>query len=405
MRKLFAGIAAVLMSSILWGCLASVGFFVLIDRHVLPYSDLFIRYTTREWVQQVETVFFFIGMAELLLKAFDIADQRGRLNKGSLLGEKPAEPVPVAEAHALLEQLAAVPQRQKQGYYPRRLHEALEILTRKKSAATLEDELKYLADLDTSRSHNGFAFMRIVIWAIPIWGFLGTVLGITGAIASLNPAEMESSLSQVTKNLGGVFDTTALALMLSIGLMFAQYFVDRYEARLLHDIDSQMGADFKNRFQVKAGDNDPHLAVIQQTAQAMIETAQEMVDRRIETALGKALAQHVENHAARLAEADAESAKLNRKHWGRVHRQLVECTQALRAQSDVLLQVVEAAGQVTRLEDALNHNLAALAGAQHFQETQLNLLAAVHLLNARLGEMAPSKPHVALQHPAVGHAA
>ena len=89
MRKLFAGIAAVLMSSILWGCLASVGFFVLIDRHVLPYSDLFIRYTTREWVQQVETVFFFVGIAELLLKSFDIAEQRGRLNKVSLLGEQP----------------------------------------------------------------------------------------------------------------------------------------------------------------------------------------------------------------------------------------------------------------------------------------------------------------------------
>jgi len=202
-----------------------------------------------------------------------------------------------------------------------------------------------------------------------------------------------------------VFDTTALALMLSISLMFAQYFVDRYEARLLHDIDLQMNAELTGRFESKAGDDDPHMAIFQQTAQAMMQSAEQLVDRRIETALGKALARHVDEHAERLAAADAASAKLNRRHWNRVHKQLLECSQALKAQSQVLLQVVEAAGQVTKLEDALNHNLAALAGAQHFQETQMNLLAAVHLLNARLGDMAPAKPQVNLQHHAIGHAA
>ncbi|HEY5312386.1 MAG TPA: MotA/TolQ/ExbB proton channel family protein [Pirellulales bacterium] len=405
MRKLLASIAAFFMSSLFWGGLASVGFFILIRRHVLPCSDLFIRYTTREWVQQVETVFFFIGMAELLLKTFDIGEQHGRLHKLELIGEPPAEPVPASEAQPLIEHIKALPQRQQQGYYPRRLREALETVHRRGSAATLEDELKYLADLDAARSHAGFAFMRIVIWAIPIWGFLGTVLGITGAIASLNPAEMETSLSQVTHNLGGVFDTTALALMLSISLMFAQYYVDRYEFRLLSEIDLKMAANFSGRFEIKAGSDDPQMAIIQQTAQAMIESAEKLVDRRIETALGNAMARHVEEHGVRLAAADAQSAKRNRRHWRRVHRELVECTQALKAQSDVLLQVVEAAGHVTKLEDALNHNLSALAGTQHFQETQMNLLAAVHLLNARLGDMTSAKPQVALQHPALGHAA
>jgi biopolymer transport protein ExbB/TolQ len=405
MFKLLASIVAFFKSSLFWGGLASVGFFVLIRQHILPCSDLLIRYTTREWVQQVEAVFFFIGMAELLLKVFDIAEQQGRLHKSSLLGERPAGPVPAAEAQSLAERMAALPHRHQQGYFPRRLREALDIVCRRGSAATLEDELKYLADLDTSRSHNGFAFMRIVIWAIPIWGFLGTVLGITGAIASLNPAQMETSLAQVTSNLGGVFDTTALALTLSIALMFAQYFVDRYEARLLREIDLLMNDELTGRFESAGADVDPHMAIFQQTAQAMMQSAEQLVDRRIETALGKALASHVEEHATRLAAADAASAKANRRHWNRVHKQLLDCSLALKAQTDVLLQVVEAAGQVTKLEDALNNNLSALAGAQHFQETQLNLLAAVHLLNARLGEVAPAKPQVNLQHHAVGHAA
>jgi hypothetical protein len=71
----------------------------------------------------------------------------------------------------------------------------------------------------------------------------------------------------------------------------------------------------------------------------------------------------------------------------------------------VLGQAVEAAGQVTKLEDALNRNLAALGGAQHFQETQMNLLAAVNLLNARLSELTPAAPRVTLPLPARGKAA
>jgi len=51
---------------------------------------------------------------------------------------------------------------------------------------------------------------------------------------------------------------------------------------------------------------------------------------------------------------------------------------------------VQASGEVVRLEDALNRNLAALAGSRHFEQTVLNLAAAVQLLNARLSELPPA---------------
>lgn len=61
----------------------------------------------------------------------------------------------------------------------------------------------------------------------------------------------------------------------------------------------------------------------------------------------------------------------------------------LARQGEVLLRVVEATGQVRRLEDALNGNLAALAGAHHFEETVVSLAAALQLLSAQLG-----RPHL-----------
>jgi predicted alpha/beta-hydrolase family hydrolase len=54
--------------------------------------------------------------------------------------------------------------------------------------------------------------------------------------------------------------------------------------------------------------------------------------------------------------------------------------------AEVLERAVAAAGEVVRLEDALNHNLNALAGAKHFEQTVLSLAAAVNMLSARLAE-------------------
>jgi biopolymer transport protein ExbB/TolQ len=456
-RKLGKAFWALTHSSVLWGCLGSAGFFTLIHNDVLPGSKLLVRYTAREWVQYVETIFFFIGIAELLLKTFDLTDQRNRLRKSSLLGERAAEPVPVEDIGRLIERLKGLPGAELAGYYPRRLREALETFLRRGSVDTLDDELKYLSEADNHRSHSGFAFMRIVIWSIPIWGFLGTVLGITDAIASLDPKVLETSLGHVTQSLGGVFDTTALALALSIGLMFAQYFVDRREGQLLVEIDRKISDDLTGRFQsassgedpqlaifertmqsmIRSLDRDPQVAVLERMSQAIVHNSERLVERQaeiwqktieaahlrwseltansqqqLEAALGKSLARSVQAHAEHLATAEAAAAERNRRHWNRLHKAIVESTEIAQSQhvelvkqSEVLLQVVEATGQVTKLEDTLNRNLAALAGAQHFQETLLNLSAAIHLLNARLGQVAPARPQVALKDRPVGEAA
>jgi hypothetical protein len=54
-------------------------------------------------------------------------------------------------------------------------------------------------------------------------------------------------------------------------------------------------------------------------------------------------------------------------------------------QGDVLLKVVNATGQIKKLESALNHNLAAVQRVHNFDEMALNLSAAIQLLCARLG--------------------
>ena len=60
-------------------------------------------------------------------------------------------------------------------------------------------------------------------------------------------------------------------------------------------------------------------------------------------------------------------------------------------------RTVQATHEVEKLEDALNRNLAALAGAKNFEQTVLGLAAAIHLLNARLAEQSTAPLAVQLE--------
>ena len=66
----------------------------------------------------------------------------------------------------------------------------------------------------------------------------------------------------------------------------------------------------------------------------------------------------------------------------------VQQQEQLIRQGDVLLKVVDATGQIKKLEAVLNKNLATVNKAHNFEEMAINLSAAIQLLSARLGHRA-----------------
>lgn len=424
---MFRSLRGFFNSSLFWGPLAAIGFYSLIHAKVLD-GPFYHRYFTSHWVLYAETILFFVGTAELLLKLFDVTEQRGRVQR-PLWKEAPTTTLPATAAGDLVAQLDLLTERDRETALVRRVREALESIVRHKSADQLDDELRHLSDMDAGRVQASYALMRIVIWAIPILGFLGTVIGITEAIGQLNPQALEQSLDQVTFGLGIAFDTTALALTLSMVLMFGQFLTDKLDQRLLNEIDTRVANELSGRFERGGISRDPQVAAVADMSQLVLQSTEKLVHKQsevwqktievaqrrwneaaeqthqqLETSLVKAMQRGVQSHAETLAKAEAESAHKNRKHWGRVLRQLNENAETLKEQhveiarqSEILLQVVEATGQVTKLEDALNRNLASLAGAEHFHDAILNLSAAINLLNARLGNVAPLTKHVDLK--------
>ena len=106
-------------------------------------------------------------------------------------------------------------------------------------ADTIESHLHYLEDADVGRSQQSYALVRIIFSTIPILGFLGTVVGITMAIAELDlsAAGMDKSLPAVIAGLSVAFDTTAQSLALATIMLFVKFCVEKVENRLLAAVD------------------------------------------------------------------------------------------------------------------------------------------------------------------------
>lgn len=94
------------------------------------------------------------------------------------------------------------------------------------------------ADLEMGRLSASMARVHYLAWAIPALGFIGTARGI-GMALSVAPQMNESTLHQfldlTTRSLAVTFDTTLVALVLSLFLMFLVHGQQRDEETLILD--------------------------------------------------------------------------------------------------------------------------------------------------------------------------
>jgi biopolymer transport protein ExbB/TolQ/plasmid stabilization system protein ParE len=354
--------AALLRSPLLWGGALAFACFALVHGGGISNPQV-VRYLAGHWVMYAEVTLFCVGLAALGLRGLDVVSQRRRLDP-ELLGPMPAGGEDPASAAELAASLPA-----GDDYHPRRLREALDLVVRTGSADDLENHLKYLADVDAARAAAGYGLVRFIVWAIPIMGFLGTVIGITVAIANLSPTQLEN-ISGVVAGLGTAFDTTATALALSMVLMFLQFLFDRYEQQLLADVDTAAWKSLAGRFQA-LGDDGAAMAVARLgetvgRGSARLLESQEQAWRALEQTAAASIRQLVSEGGEELRTSLAATLDESLGRW-----------------TESLAGVAEAAQEVARLERSLDANLAMLASSGRFEETLATLSAAVQLLAAR----------------------
>jgi biopolymer transport protein ExbB/TolQ len=251
-----------LRQSLLWGGLACLAFYAFVVQGTEPTSTIY-RYFGSHPINYSTTIIFFVGLAVLVIKLLGLLVQFATLDVVRLpeteAGNQRASDVP--GLLAALDNLSASLQR---SYLGQRLRNALIYIQRKGSADTLESHLHYLEDADLANAQQSYALVRIIFSTIPILGFLGTVVGITMAIARLDisAAAMDKSLPAVIAGLSVAFDTTAQSLVLSTVLLFVKFCVEKVEHRLLAGVDASATEQLVGRFAQYGSERDAHLASV-----------------------------------------------------------------------------------------------------------------------------------------------
>jgi biopolymer transport protein ExbB/TolQ len=105
-----------------------------------------------------------------------------------------------------------------------------------------------------SRIENGKSMITYFAWAIPSIGFLGTVLGMgvalgkAGGMLSDSQDKQQEVINAVTADLGSAFDTTLIAIAVSLVLMVFIYLVRQFQEDLVYKIEDEIRDSIIPRF-------------------------------------------------------------------------------------------------------------------------------------------------------------
>lgn len=105
--------------------------------------------------------------------------------------------------------------------------------TSKIADATTAMEQSYA--IEAERLETGLSIVRYLVWVIPSIGFIGTVRGIGSALGKAEEA-IQGNIAPVTESLGTAFNSTLVALAISIVVMFLLHKLQESQETLMLDI-------------------------------------------------------------------------------------------------------------------------------------------------------------------------
>lgn len=124
-----------------------------------------------------------------------------------------------------------------------RIQIALSNLKNLGRVSDVDEILRSQAETDEGAMDTSYSLLRGFIWAIPVLGFIGTVLGLSDAIGAFggvlgSSSDMEAvtaSLRQVTGGLATAFETTLEALVAALTIQLMATFLRKSEEEFLDD--------------------------------------------------------------------------------------------------------------------------------------------------------------------------
>ncbi|MCP5433143.1 MAG: MotA/TolQ/ExbB proton channel family protein [Alphaproteobacteria bacterium] len=181
-------------------------------------------------IQNLMHVLFALGLAELYVRSRVARFERAFIGQGFLPEDE--------ETVLQIKDLGAIRRRVAKsfdgdnGFLPSLIDLAILRLQTSRSVDQAVNVVNASLELIGQRLDLRYQLIRYLIWVIPTVGFIGTVVGIAGALAFVNPDSMD--LKAITGSLAVAFDTTVIALLWSAILVLIQHIVQKEEEMALN---------------------------------------------------------------------------------------------------------------------------------------------------------------------------
>ena len=235
--RIIAALISLLLAGVLLTILSfalrtdSIVAIILIDRQSALYPLT---------VQNILHVLFILGIGEVLVRLYGAADARTQIDKNLLARSD--------EAHFSEANLREIQEhiREDGGDYHRHLHRLIHRVVQQYLAtgsvgdaqSVLDSSIEYFQHEINLR----FTMLKYLTWALPTLGFIGTLIGISIALAGTSTlpnlddqTALETWIGSLTADLGVAFYTTLVALVLAAILVFLINIASEREQRALNE--------------------------------------------------------------------------------------------------------------------------------------------------------------------------
>jgi biopolymer transport protein ExbB/TolQ len=146
--------------------------------------------------------------------------------------------------------LEALPSGEAQCLLPRALLVSLYRFGATRNVQDVSEAARGVCEAEAGRLDSELSMLRYVAWAIPAIGFIGTVRGIGDALGEAHKA-VTGDVSGVTAGLGTAFNSTLIALLISIVLMFLLHQLQLAQERLVLDSETYLDQHLIRHMQVR----------------------------------------------------------------------------------------------------------------------------------------------------------
>jgi len=204
------------------------------DINYVPERSLYV--IIQDFEQEACFILMLWAFAIMAMKARAAVSERTLLQE-DLIPLQQGMRITPEDTSGYLRQLDNLAESKQSLLLPRILINALNRFATTGNVQDVATSVHTMVESEADRLESELSMIRYIAWAIPSIGFIGTVRGI-GAALSLAHRAVDGDISGVTQNLGIAFNSTFIALLISIVIMFLVHQLQLLQERQIFETEN-----------------------------------------------------------------------------------------------------------------------------------------------------------------------